>query len=1343
MYIHFWSFFQTVRSMAPKGKKGKPSDGIVDKKDSNDKNVKDKKKGGPAGKGTRETVENKTEPNTPSRPTAKQLVGGSSWTGKIPVVLLNEHCQKSKWEKSDIQVKQTKSKQYIFTSARLSKRDPKNSSVFDHVNLAPPKAFYEKGYFPEKETLVEARNVGAVYALHRVLSHKSLQHALPPNYRDIWLNLEKQKKEDVKNNRQYLYHEDPFKAAKEREAEISASKQASAKPPVQRLPKPSFSSTEGTRLSGFSQYDFKHAVTLNMSLNHRQSIETLLRSLSIWDGYEKKEVLESLKELLVKDLVSLGFRDLHAKEACQYCSSLEEALEWLIIHVPEDDLPERFLPSDYNVGVSIQNNNSETLAIHYNAKRLGDAGYNYDFSFSVLQRFRNDLALAAEYLQFHLVGKEFPDKPEFSSDSITFFKEEAEALQSIYQSKVSVQEDSCKIKLNSPSDEFGQIYIEFKLPASPYPQNIPIIFISSTKRMASYIKLSIVRKLLLYAHNYVGEPMLDILYDYLQENITSFLKNLEPLLSLSSVTIGTDVSKTKDVISHMQKESKMPKLFKRDPKMDRKVYQIWLDRQKSPEYLRRTKDRETLPAFKSKETILSSLQSCQSIVISGETGSGKSTQVVQFILDHFLSEGRGNVANVVCTQPRRISAISLAERVSFERTTALGSEVGYSVHGDKCISQETLLEFCTTGLLLRRIQLHGLAYLRTLSCIVVDEVHERSIDNDILLALLKLIIPRIPNLKIVLMSATVNAESFMSYFPKSKHLHIEGRTYPIRDLYIEDFNFISDEDSNNEITKKRNGFYEVDYNLISQLVNHINSELGLNKGSILIFLPGVSNINRCMQEIKRKCGDGFEILPLHASLNTTDQRKVFKSYKKRKVICSTNVAETSITINDVVAVIDSGRVKQIDYDLDRDLVTFKETWASRAACRQRRGRAGRVQEGICFKLYSRGFEKKGMADETPPDVLRTALSQVCLSVIPLVSRFISGKDADRQGAVKKFMQYLLSPPTDQAVDTAIEKLIQVGALTENEELTGMGEYLVALPIDLKLGKLLVLASIFGFTEPALSISAVLSSKSPFLHDDGARDIRSNLSNGWGDVLTDAKAYDQWNEIMKNSGLKKAAQWCHDNHISVLSMQQIRQNRSELSDAIQMLKLVINLKYNEFSWNSSEDLSLLSAIIAGALRPNIVKCAYPDKKYVSSSSGSIEVDQEARLTKFFDQSKNRLFIHPTSVMFSNSPNPSKTTFIAYERKVETTKPFLQNCTPINTFGMALLGTNDIIVDPLGKGLILDNAFAVKAWPKVVILLKLLRRYLDFALHQRLESNQKVYYEDDIRRCIQSLIASNGT
>ncbi|EPX70905.1 ATP-dependent RNA helicase Ucp1 [Schizosaccharomyces octosporus yFS286] len=1329
--------------MAPKGKKGKLSEGTVDKNKSKDKNVKDKMKANPGGKEAREKVGNKAEPDTAPRPTAKQLVGGSSWTGKIPAVLLNEHCQKSKWEKPDIQVKQTKSKKYLFVSVRLSKRDPKNASVFDHANLVPPKIFYEKEYFPEKETLVEARNVGAVYALHRVLSHKSLQHALPPNFRDIWITLEKQKKEDVKNNRQYYYQEDPFKAAKEREAAIASNQQQSTKPPTPKLPKPTFSSTAGTRLSEVSKYDFKHAVTLNMSLNHRQSIETLLRSLNIWDAYEEKGPSEKLESLIVKDLVSLGFRDLHAKEACQYCSSLEEALEWLIIHVPEDDLPERFLPSDYNVGVRVQNNNSETLAIHYNTKRLAETGYNYDFSFSVLQRFRNNLASAAEYLQFHLVNKEFPDNPEFSNESLCFFKEEAEALQSIYENKVLVHDDSCKIKVNAPSDEFGQIYIEFKPPAHPYPQNIPLIFISSTKRMASYIKLSIIRRLILYAQNYVGEPMLDVLYDYFQENITNFLKNLEPLLSLSSVTIGTDVSKTEDAISNMQKDTPRQKLFKRDSELDKKIYNEWLERQKNPEFLQKTKDREALPASKSKETLLSYLQSCQSIIISGETGSGKSTQVVQFILDHFLSEGHGTVANVVCTQPRRISAMSLAERVSYERTTSLGKEVGYSVHGDKCLSKETLLEFCTTGLLLRRIQLHGLAYLRTLSCIVVDEVHERSIENDILLALLKAILPRVPNLKIVLMSATVNAEKFMSYFPKSKHLHIEGRTYPVEDFYIEDFSFLKDEDSNDEISKRKNSSYEVDYNLISQVVNQIDSELSLNKGSILIFLPGVSNINRCIQEIKRNCGDGFEVLPLHASLNTIDQRKVFRSYKKRKVICSTNVAETSITINDVVAVIDSGRVKQIDYDLNRDLVTFKETWASKAACRQRRGRAGRVQAGKCYKLYTRGFEKKGMVDETPPDVLRTALSQVCLTILPLVNRFSNNKDSDKKGSVKKFMQCLLDPPTDQAVDTAIDKLIQVGALTENEELTGLGEYLVALPVDLKLGKLLVLSSIFGFIEPALSISAVLSSKSPFLHDDDTRTLRSELSGGWGDVLTDAKVYDQWHEIVICSGMKTATEWCRDNHISVVSMQQIRQNRSELSDAIQMLKLVIDLKHIHFSWNSSEDLALLSAIIAGALRPNIVKCAYPDKKYVSSSSGSIEVDQEARLTKFFDKHKNRLFIHPNSVMFTNSPNPSKATFIAYERKVETTKPFLQNCTPINTFGMALLGTNDIIVDPLGKGLVLDNAFTVKAWPKVVILLKLLRRYLDFALHLRLESNQKVYYEDDIRRCIQSLIASNGT
>lgn len=627
----------------------------------------------------------------------------------------------------------------------------------------------------------------------------------------------------------------------------------------------------------------------------------------------------------------------------------------------------------------------------------------------------------------------------------TEWDDDVSALQSILDNKVSKIENGCRVRIDYPTSEFGELFVDFRRPARSYPAHIPLMSLSSTKRMASYIKLSILKKMVVYAMDLRGECMLSWLYNHLQENIEDFLQNIGSLLNISAATIGVSLSsQNKSAPTAKKNNSFKPKLFRRSRELSEKLCNNWSERVKSPSYQLKVREREKLPAWESRRKIMDAIQHSQVVVISGETGSGKSTQVVQFILDHYLSSGEKDLQTVVCTQPRRISAISLAERVAFERDTTVGKEVGYSVHGEKSISKETLLEFCTTGLLLRRIQQHGLGFLSTLSCVVVDEVHERSIENDILLTLLKLVISRIPNLKVILMSATVNSDTFKYYFGNAGHLHIHGRTFPIKDYYIEDFApKLNEDDDEEDVPRRKKKEYEIDYHLISRLVSSIDAELGSSSGSILVFLPGVSNIARCIREIKSKDGSKFEVLPLHASLNTSEQRRCFKTYTKRKIICATNIAETSITIDDVVAVIDSGRVKQIDYDVERDLVTFKETWASRAACQQRRGRAGRVKKGICYKLYTRGFEEKGMLGQTPPEVLRTALSQVCLNVVPLVKRFSSAGNSVNQGSIKKFMNSLIDPPNDATVDLALKKLIQVGALTVSEDLTGLGEYLVS------------------------------------------------------------------------------------------------------------------------------------------------------------------------------------------------------------------------------------------------------------------------------------------------------------
>lgn len=394
--------------------------------------------------------------------------------------------------------------------------------------------------------------------------------------------------------------------------------------------------------------------------------------------------------------------------------------------------------------------------------------------------------------------------------------------------------------------------------------------------------------------------------------------------------------------------------------------------------------------------------------------SGKSTQLGQFILENAIDSGAGSSCKIVCTQPRRISATSLADRVAAERSEKMGKTIGYTIRGESVQSPETRLLFCTTGVLLRMIQ--GDPLLEEVSHVIIDEVHERGVDSDFLLILLRDLVSIRKDLKLILMSATIDAKLFSSYFNLCEVVEIEGRTFPVENLYLEDFlddveyqpsqkkqngRRIEDEDEDilddvisKETSKKLSMIensqkYEIDYGLISAVVKYI-CEQG-NEGAILVFISGTHYFYQGVMEIK-KCIDSMrqvlpsdilgalEIFPLHSQLTSKEQQIVFKRVKhgQRKIVVSTNISETSVTIDDVVYCIDTGRVKEMQ--LVNNVLSLQETWASKAACKQRRGRAGRVQPGICYKLFSRKFESKHMVANTIPEMLRLPLEQLCLQI---------------------------------------------------------------------------------------------------------------------------------------------------------------------------------------------------------------------------------------------------------------------------------------------------------------------------------------------------------------------------
>ncbi|CAN0878558.1 DExH-box ATP-dependent RNA helicase DExH7, chloroplastic [Linum grandiflorum] len=601
--------------------------------------------------------------------------------------------------------------------------------------------------------------------------------------------------------------------------------------------------------------------------------------------------------------------------------------------------------------------------------------------------------------------------------------------------------------------------------------------------------------------------------------------------------------------------------------------------------------RGNLPIAGLKNEILQVLTENDVVVVCGETGSGKTTQVPQFVLDDMVESGCGGHCNIICTQPRRIAAISVADRVAYERCEsspgADGSLVGYQVRLDSSRNDGTKLLFCTTGILLRKLL--GDRNLTGISHVVVDEVHERSLLGDFLLIVLKNLLEKqttdgLPKLKVILMSATVDSNLFSSYFGHCPVLTAQGRTHPVTTYFLEDvyesvdYRLASDSpaalrhqtsgnhksgpvdnhrgkknlvlsgwgddsvlaeditnphfasscyDSYSEQTRKnlkRLNEDAIDYELLEDLVCHVDETF--DEGAILVFLPGVSEIYMLhdrLASLSRFSGPSSDwILPLHSSIASTEQKKVFLSPPEniRKIIIATNIAETSITIDDVVYVIDSGKHKENRYNPKKKLSSMVEDWISQANARQRRGRAGRVKPGVCLCLYTRHRFEKLMRPYQVPEMLRMPLVELCLQ-IKLLSL----------GHIKPFLSKALEPPTEEAVTSAISLLYEVGALEGDEELTPLGHHLAKLPVDVLVGKIMLYGAIFGCLSPILSISAILSYKSPFVFPKDERQTaeRAKLAllnykvdgtvdsignDGQSDHLIMMVAYRKWARILR-------------------------------------------------------------------------------------------------------------------------------------------------------------------------------------------------------------------------------------
>ncbi|XP_057805318.1 DExH-box ATP-dependent RNA helicase DExH1 isoform X1 [Salvia miltiorrhiza] len=744
--------------------------------------------------------------------------------------------------------------------------------------------------------------------------------------------------------------------------------------------------------------------------------------------------------------------------------------------------------------------------------------------------------------------------------------------------------------------------------------------------------------------------------------------------------------------------------------------------------------REKLPAFKVKSEFLKAVASNQVLVVSGETGCGKTTQLPQFILEEEISSLRGASCNIICTQPRRISAISVAARISAERGEELGETVGYQIRLESKRSAQTRLLFCTTGVLLRQLvqdpDLTGITHL------LVDEIHERGMNEDFLLIILRDILPRRPNLRVILMSATINAELFSKYFGNAPTTHIPGLTFPVKELYLEDLlektRYTVQPESDNLPRNSRRGrrqqesskdpltelfenadidvLYksysastrqsleawsgsQLDLGLVEATIEHICRHEGA--GAILVFLTGWDDISKLLDKLRANLFVGdpnkFLVLPLHGSMPTINQREIFDRppHNVRKIVLATNIAESSITIDDVVYVIDCGKAKETSYDALNKLACLLPSWISKASAHQRRGRAGRVQPGVCYRLYPKLIHD-AMTQYQLPEMLRTPLQELCLHIKSL-----------QLGVVSTFLSKAIQPPDPLSVENAIELLKTIGALDDREELTPLGQHLSTLPLDPNIGKMLLMGSIFQCLNPALTIAAALAYRSPFVlplnrKDEAEAAKRSFAGDSCSDHIALLKAYEGWKDAKRNRNEKS---FCWENFLSPVTMQMIEDMRFQFLDLLAGIGFVNKSQakaYNQYS----DDLEMVCAILCAGLYPNVVQCKRRGKR-----------------TAFYTKEVGKVDIHPGSVNAGVHLFPLP--YMVYSEKVKTSSIYLRDSTNISDYALLMFGGN-LLPSQSGDGIeMLGGYLHFSASKTVLDLIRRLRGELDRLLTRKIK------------------------
>lgn len=588
--------------------------------------------------------------------------------------------------------------------------------------------------------------------------------------------------------------------------------------------------------------------------------------------------------------------------------------------------------------------------------------------------------------------------------------------------------------------------------------------------------------------------------------------------------------------------------------------------------------RRDLPTYASRAEILRKIEENPVTIISGATGSGKTTQVPQYILEQCSIQRKK--CKIVCTQPRRLSTISVAERVGNEQNANLGDEVGYQVRLEDCTSAQTNLIFMTSGCLLQHFigKKHD-KIANKITHLIIDEVHERELRTDVLLCIAKEMVGQNSQLKVVLMSATMNVELFQRYFPSPAIINIPGQTFGVVISYLGDiisrtnYGAISNDDGT-----------AVDHQLLTHLISYVHSNTAIDE-AMLVFLPGMDDINTQSSNLFQLLGHNSHTqIILHSEVEKANLSVHREFNGLRKIILSTNIAETSITIADCVHVIDCGLQKLMTYDSISDCRHLELTRISRASATQRAGRVGRTREGQCYRLYSQQtFDS--LEEFTTPEILRSPLTDVCLQIKSMTD-----------GNIQEFLLRMIEPPAPHEIASNVNLLKAMELIDNQERITELGNIALALPVDVKYAKAIILSTALRCLESVVMVISMLSSPQPFKipTNDNERTIlgaaKARFAAGTiSDFHLLWKLYDGYiNRYEKMD-------FCNDNFLSFTSMRSAHSIFKMIKTRLQRLNYVhTTSSYAYGSANVNQrNWQLIHLCLAASLQQNVGVAAFDE------------------------------------------------------------------------------------------------------------------------------------------------------